>query len=365
MEFLKQSKVEIKTLEPNFCHAKLYLFNDPKDERYNYFITGSSNLTEAGIGLKQTNNVELNIAETGENDRFNSLLNWFEELWNRSEAHYTKTIVLENGATKQQNFKEYLIEQIGNIFIEYSPKQLYYKILFELFGEQLLKEQNDPNFSREIGKLENSVIYKSLYEFQQKGVLTLIKMIQNYNGAILADAVGLGKTWSALAVIKYFQLQGYENIILCPKKLQNNWQQYLKKRGSLFEEDNFDYIVRFHTDLYEDRLEKDGLTITDYFQNDKPKLLIIDESHNFRNSKSNRYRFLVETLLKKNQNIKLLLLSATPINNSLLDIRNQFKLIVKDDDNGFYETFGIRSIDGVFKGLKWYLNNGLIPIINI
>ena len=229
VEFLKQSKVEIKTLEPNFCHAKLYLFNDPKDERYNYFITGSSNLTEAGIGLKQTNNVELNIAETGENDRFNSLLNWFKELWNRAEAHYTKTIVLENGATKQQNFKEYLIEQIGNIFIEYSPKQLYYKILFELFGEQLLKEQNDPNFSREIGKLENSVIYKSLYEFQQKGVLTLIKMIQNYNGAILADAVGLGKTWSALAVIKYFQLQGYENIILCPKKLQNNWQQYLKK----------------------------------------------------------------------------------------------------------------------------------------
>jgi ERCC4-related helicase len=188
-----------------------------------------------------------------------------------------------------------------------------------------------------------------LYPFQKKGVLSLIKMLQNYNGAILADAVGLGKTWSALAVMKYFQLQGYENILLCPKKLQNNWQQYLKKRGSLFESDQFDFTIRFHTDLFEKRLEKDGLTIADYFQSDKPKLLIIDESHNLRNAKSNRYKFLVETILKKNQNIKVLLLSATPINNSLIDIRNQFKLMTKDNDYGFYDSLGINSIDGIFR----------------
>jgi Rad3-related DNA helicase len=228
--------------------------------------------------------------------------------------------------------------------------------LWKLFGQELLKEQEDPTFNREIGKLENSVIYKTLYPFQQKGVLSLIKMLQNYNGAILADAVGLGKTWSALAVIKYFQLQGYENILLCPKKLQNNWQQYLKKRGSLFEADNFDFIIRFHTDLFEKRLEKDGLTINDYFQSDKPKLLIIDESHNLRNAKSNRYKFLVENILKKNQNIKVLLLSATPINNSLNDIKNQFKLIVKNNDCGFYDTLGINSIDGVFKRSQTVFN---------
>ena len=349
VSFLKQNKVEVKTLEPNFCHAKAYIYNDKKDERLKYFISGSSNLTEAGIGLKQTNNVELNIAKTGDSNQFRALVKWFDELWNKPQAHYKKTVRLDDGKTKQQNFKEYLIEQIEKIFIEYSPKQLYYKVLFELFGEELLKEQEDPTFNREIGKLENSVIYQTLYPFQKKGVLSLIKMLQNYNGAILADAVGLGKTWSALAVMKYFQLQGYENILLCPKKLQNNWQQYLKKRGSLFESDQFDFTIRFHTDLFEKRLEKDGLTIADYFQSDKPKLLIIDESHNLRNAKSNRYKFLVETILKKNQNIKVLLLSATPINNSLIDIRNQFKLMTKDNDYGFYDSLGINSIDGIFR----------------
>jgi len=356
VEFLKQSKVEAKTLEPNFCHAKAYIFDDIKDERHKYFISGSSNLTEAGIGLKHTNNVELNIAETGNNDQFKSLMNWFNELWNKPQAHYKKTIVTADGKIKKQDFKEYLIEQIQQIFIEYTPKELYYKVLFELFGDELLKEQEDPAFNREIGKLENSKIYRILYPFQQKGVLSLIKMLQKYDGAILADAVGLGKTWSALAVMKFFQLQGYENILFCPKKLQNNWQQYLKKRGSVFEVDQLDFTVRFHTDLYKKRLEKNGLTIKDYFQSDKPKLFIIDESHNLRNAKSNRYKFLVETLLKKNQNIKVLLLSATPINNSLIDIRNQFKLITKDNDHGFYETLGINSIDGIFRSSQAVFN---------
>jgi len=347
--FLQQSKVQTKTLEPNFCHAKVYIFDDKKDDRFKYFISGSSNLTEAGIGLKHTNNVELNIAETGNNNQYKELKNWFEELWNRPQAHTKKTLKDENGKVYKKDFKEYLIEEIQKIFINYSPKDLYYKVLFELFGEELLKVQNDPKFSKDLGRLENSIIFNSLYPFQQKGVLSLIKMLQKYNGAILADAVGLGKTWSALAVIKYFQLQGYETILLCPKKLQNNWQQYLKRRGSKFEADGFDFVVRFHTDLFENRLEKDGLSIKEYFQSDKPKLIVIDESHNLRNAKSNRYKFLVENILQKNENIKVLLLSATPINNSLNDIKNQFKLLVQGKDDGFNQSLDIKSIDGVFR----------------
>ncbi|WP_419782636.1 helicase-related protein [Malaciobacter marinus] len=355
VEFLKQSKVETKTLEPNFCHAKAYIYNDKKDERLNYFISGSSNLTEAGIGLKHNNNVELNIAETGDNNQFKKLLEWFDELWDKPQAHYQKTIVDENGNKSKQNFKEYLIKQIEQIFIKYTPKELYYKVLFELFGEELLKEQEDPNFNREVGKLENTNIYNSLYDFQQKGVFSLIKMLEHYNGAILADAVGLGKTWSALAVIKYYQLQGRETILLCPKKLENNWNQYQKTRNSQFKDDKFEYIVRYHTDLFENRLEKDNVDL-DHLQNDTPKLLVIDESHNLRNAKSNRYKFLVETILKKNQNIKVLLLSATPINNTLNDIKNQFSLMVKDEDHGFYETLGIRSLEGTFRKSQTVFN---------
>lgn len=347
--FLRQSKVETKTLEPNFCHAKAYIYNDKADDRLNYFLTGSSNLTEAGVGLKHTNNIELNIAETGNNDQYKNLLVWFEELWGKPQAHSKKTIKDKDNKTIQKDFKEYLIEEITKIFIQYTPEDLYYKVLFELFGEELTKEQEDPEFNRQIGKLQNSVIYKDLFHYQQKGVLSLIKMLQKHNGAILADAVGLGKTWSALAVMKHFQLLGYENILLCPKKLEQNWQQYLKDAGSRFEADNFEFIIRFHTDLFEKRLEKDHRKIKGYFQSDKPKLLIIDESHNLRNYESSRYKFLLENIIQKNHNIKILLLSATPINNSLNDIKNQFKLIVKDNDHGFNESLDIRSLDGTFR----------------
>jgi len=347
VKFLKQSKIETKTLEPNFCHAKAYIFDTKKDNDKN-FLMGSSNLTEAGIGLKHTNNIELNIAETGNNYEFQHILEWFNELWNKPQAHYKKTIIDKDGKEKQVDFKEYLIKQIEQIFIEYRPKELYYKVLFELFGEELLKEQDDPKFNREIGKLENSVIYNTLYEFQKKGVLSLIKMLEHYDGAILADAVGLGKTWSALAVIKYYQLQGRETILLCPKKLEHNWKQYLKRKNSKFKSDELDYIVRYHTDLFENRLEKDDIDLA-HLQSDKPKLIVIDESHNLRNAKSNRYKFLVETLLKKNQNLKVLLLSATPINNSLNDIKNQFNLIVKDNDNGFLDTLDVKSLSGTFR----------------
>ena len=350
VEFLKQEKVEAKTLEPNFCHAKAYLFK-PKnnDDRYIYFISGSSNLTEAGIGLKTTNNIELNIAETGNNSQYKELALWFESLWDKPQAHKNKTLIDENGKKYTKPFKQYLIEEIEKIFIKYTPKELYYKVLFELFGNQILDDQSDPEFNRQVGRLENSVVYNTLYDFQQKGVLSLIKMLQKYNGAILADAVGLGKTWSALAVIKFFQLQGREVILLCPKKLQHNWNRYRKHQESKFEKDQLDYFIRFHTDMQIERLEKYTDRADSLFINDKPKLIVIDESHNLRNDKSKRYKFFVEEILKQNEDVKVLMLSATPINNTLNDIRNQFKLMVQGNPNGFNENLGIKNIDYTFR----------------
>lgn len=357
VNFLKQDKVIAKTLEPNFCHAKSYLFNpDKKDDRNKYFISGSSNLTEAGIGLKQTNNIELNIAETGNNNQYKELVVWFDALWVRPQAHKEKTLVAPDGTKSKIDFKQYLINEIERIFIKYTPRELYYKVLFELFGNQLLETENDPDFNRQIGRLENSVIYNTLYDFQKKGVLSLIRMLQKYNGAILADAVGLGKTWSALAVMKFFQLQGREVLLLCPKKLEHNWRRYLKHQDSRFEKDQFDFFIRFHTDMHEDRVEKYVDRADKYFTNDKPKLIVIDESHNLRNDKSNRYKFLLEQILKENEDVKVLLLSATPINNSLNDIRNQFKLMVQGDVGGYEETLGIRNLDYTFRTAQKVFN---------
>lgn len=355
--FLKQENVIAKTLEPNFCHAKAYIHHAQNDDRFHYFISGSSNLTEAGTGLKTTSNIELNIGETGNNSQYNELVEWFDELWKKPQAHTHKTLFDENGKKYTKPFKQYLIEEIEKIFVEYTPKELYYKFLFELFGSQLLRDKNDPEFNRQVGRLENTVIYQTLYEFQQKGVLSLIKMLQKYNGAILADAVGLGKTWSALAVMKFFQMKGREVILLCPKKLENNWHRYLKNQDSKFEKDQLDYFVRFHTDMQDIRLEKYKDRADSYFTNDKPKLIVIDESHNLRNHKSGRYQFFLNEVLKRNEDIKVLMLSATPINNSLADIRNQFKLMVKGNPHGFDSTLGIRNIDYTFRSAQKSFND--------
>ena len=355
--FLELDKVVAKTLEPNFCHAKAYLYkHNDKDPQKDYYISGSSNLTEAGVGLKTTNNVELNIGSFGSDPQYNELIKWFDNLWSRPQAHDYKTVVDGNGGVNRIPFKKYLIDEIKKIFTEYTPKQLYFKVLFELFGDELLLEKDNPEFNRQIGRLENTVVYNSLYEFQQKGVLSLIKMLQKHNGAILADAVGLGKTWTALAVMKFYQLQGREVILICPKKLQYNWRIYQKNQNSKFEKDQFEYFLRFHTDLTDDLMEKYHDRADKMFINEKPKLFVIDESHNLRNDKSKRYKFLVDQILSQNEDVKVLMLSATPINNSLMDIRNQFKLIVGGNAKGFEESLDIKNIDYTFRAAQKAFN---------
>lgn len=355
VDFLKLDKVLAKTLEPNFCHAKCYIHESEK-KKESYLIMGSSNLTEAGIGLKYNNNIELNEEIAGATRELDDYIKWFNELWNRPQAHEYKTLTDSKGNITKKPFKEYLIEEIQKIFIEYSPRQLYYKVLFELFGGEINLAEENPEFNRQIGRLENTIVYNSLYEFQQKGVLSLIKMLQKYNGAILADAVGLGKTWSALGVMKFYQLQGREVILICPKKLQQNWRIYQKNQNSKFEKDQFEFFLRFHTDLTEELMEKYQDRADKFFVNEKPKLFVIDESHNLRNDKSKRYKFLIDEILSKNEDSKVLMLSATPINNSLMDIRNQFKLIVGGNSNGFADTLDVKSLDYTFRSAQRAFN---------
>ena len=336
--FLKQENVKVHTIEPNFCHAKTTLFRAASKPQ-SYYVTGSSNLTEAGLGMQHTSNIELNVVGQGTASDYDEICRWFDGLWNRDQTHAYKTV---DG--KRVPFKKYLIEQIESIFRKYTPHELYYKTLFELFRDQLVDLEADTELQQRIGHLKHTKIYRALYEYQQKGVLSLIKKVEDYNGAVLADAVGLGKTWSALAVMKYYEFKGYRSILLCPKKLANNWRRYLKDNGSIFDEDKFDFTIRYHTDLQDERIETnhtDGKRLDTFFQSDKPKLIVIDESHNLRNRKSGRYQYLVEELLKKNKDVRVLLLSATPINNDFRDLRNQFSLLVKDEDDGFENAKGI------------------------
>lgn len=359
VEFLKQEKVRIKTIQRNFCHAKTYIYKD-NDPRKNFQIIGSSNLTEAGLGLKESANIELNRAETGDSPDYHELTEWFQELWKSKSALDN----IELADKTKIDCKEHLINLICNFYKEYSPEDLYYKVLYELFKEDLLSISFDKEFIKEISHLQETIIYKKLYSFQQKGVISLIKMLQKENGAILADAVGLGKTWSAMAVMKYFEIKGYKVILLCPKKLENNWRQYLEGHRSIFENDRLKYTIRFHTDLQDERLQnyQDDFTIKRFFQGNPKVLIVIDESHNLRNDKSSRYKFLTDTILQKNKDVKVLQLSATPINNRLTDIRNQFKLIKKGFDDGFKESeIGIKSLQNIFANAQKEYKNWQNP----
>lgn len=361
IKFLEQDKVELKTIDKNFCHAKMYLYDDP-DPRHSFYSVGSSNMTEAGMGSKESGNIELNELQQGEDNDFDKALEWFVLHWDKIARDKIKQ------DDKLIDFKEHVIELISQLYKKYTPEELYHKMLFELFKKDIIDFEQDAESQQNLEHLKKTKLWEILYGFQKKGVLSLIKMLQKFNGAILADAVGLGKTWQALAVMKYFEMKGYQVMALCPKKLSENWEKYRDVNDSLFKQDRLRYLVRYHTDLQyndteeyrEEHPKEEHTTRFDnerykdnplsHFQHNPKMLVVIDESHNLRNDKSTRYQFLVNQILKKNEDVKVLQLSATPINNELKDIRNQFKLMVKGASDGFLNTpLAIRNLENEFR----------------
>lgn len=357
VDFLKQANVEVKTVDKNFCHAKTYIYHNPNLSKHkdNFYLVGSSNFTDAGIGLKPSANIELNKLVSGTDAGFEKAGEWFELVWNSDSTRD----VIEVEKNQKKSCKDFLISLISDFFEKYEPELLYYKTLYELFRDDFDQLEIDISSKKDISHLRDTVVFNKLFLFQQKGVMSLIRMLQKYNGAILADAVGLGKTWSALAVMKYFELQGYKILLLCPKKIANNWLRYLKDRHSVFEPDKFDFFVRYHTDLFNNRMTKDGMTLGN-FKRFQKLLIVIDESHNLRNDASSRYKFLIENFYQSGtgREVKTLMLSATPINNKLTDIRNQFKLIVGGNDSGFQSIEGIeiKSLERRFGDAQKYFN---------
>jgi superfamily II DNA or RNA helicase len=352
--FLRRNSVHVRAILDAFCHAKAYIFSNRNSFDGCFYLSGSSNLTEAGLGLKPTSNVELNTGITCDktyND-YKEICSWFEDVWKAAKEEIL--IDPANPKAGKISVKEYFIRRIEECFRKYTPEEIYYKILFEMFNADIELDDSIEH-RKDMSLLQTSVIWNTLFNYQQKGVISLIKMLRKYNGAILADAVGLGKTFSALAVIKYFQTQGYTTLVLCPKKLEQNWTQYQRRHDSQFEKDDLDYLVRFHTDLQDDRLQKsyDEADLA-YIQRRNKLLIVIDESHNLRNENSGRYKELVDSIIKKKgeedkRDIKILMLSATPINTGLKDVKGQFNLIARGDDKHFDdEDFDIESLTFLF-----------------
>ena len=336
-----ETKVDIKTIkQSNLLHGKMYHIATAGVQDA---VLGSSNFTVRGLGLAaENNNIELNLIVDGNRDR-QDLKQWFDELWRN------------DGLVK--DVKQEVLQYLKQLYENHPPEFIYYKTLFHIF-ERFLEDSGKTDADLGRTSLFETETWKALFEFQKDGVKGAINKILRYNGCIIADSVGLGKTFEALAVIKYFELKNERVLVLCPKKLRENWTVYAANSSlNPFLQDRYRYDVLSHTDLSRER-GLSGLIDLETLNWGNYDLVVIDESHNFRNNapgkrdetgeivRKSRYQRLMDDIIKSGVRTKVLLISATPVNNDLKDLRNQIYFVTEgsENDGAFAENLGIESI---------------------
>ncbi len=266
-----------------------------------------------------------------------------------------------NDGSKLQVVTEDVIDNISNAYKENAPEFLYFVTLYNIFHEFLddLSEDDLPN---EATGFKNSLIWNKLYNFQKDAALAIINKLEKYNGCILADSVGLGKTFSALAVIKYYENRNKSVLVFCPKKLSDNWMTYRSNYvNNPIAGDRLRYDVLYHTDLSRTSGVSNGMELN-HINWGNYDLVVIDESHNFRNGgkvtaseddedpKENRYLRLMNKVIKAGVKTKVLMLSATPVNNRFNDLKNQLQLAYEGDASNINALLKTeKPIDEVFR----------------
>ncbi len=341
-----RDKVAIKSVkQSNLLHGKMYhVAHDGVEEA----IMGSSNFTVRGLGLGMAgNNIELNLEVDSNRDR-RDLKAWFDEIWNDDQL--------------VEDVRNEVLLYLEQLYQNHAPEFIYYKTLFHLF-EKFLEDQEKGGLLDQNIKMVDTEIWKALFEFQRDGVKGAINKILKHSGCIIADSVGLGKTFEALAVIKYFELKNERVLLLCPKKLRENWTIYQAQNNSElnpFVKDRFSYTVLSHTDLSRETGKSADIDLTGINWGNFD-LVVIDESHNFRNNtkgkrdedgniiRKSRYERLMEDILKAGVKSKVLLLSATPVNNNLKDLRNQLYFLTEGDDCAFRDSIGVENLQEALK----------------
>ncbi len=252
-----------------------------------------------------------------------NFLQLFDQIWNDPE--------------KIEDVTERLCNHIASVYQENSPERIYFLMLYNIFNE-FLEDISEDVLPNDRTGYQNSLIWNKLYGFQWDGATGIINKLETYNGCILADSVGLGKTFTALAVIKYYELRNRSVLVLCPKKLADNWLNYNRNlTTNPLAKDRFNYEVLCHTDLQRTSGESFG-TRLDRVNWGNFDLVVIDESHNFRNNevfkdRETRYRRLMNKVIREGVKTKVLMLSATPVNNRFTDLRNQLALAYEGESD--------------------------------
>lgn len=270
---------------------------------------------------------------------------------------------LWNDKAKLEDVTETVIESISTAYNENSPEFIYFMTLYHVFSE-FLEDISEDELPNEATGFKKSKIWDMLYDFQRDAVLAIISKLEKYNGCILADSVGLGKTFTALAVIKYYENRNKTVLVLCPKKLAENWNTYKDNYvNNPIATDRLNYDVLFHTDLSRDGGFSNGLDL-DRLNWGNYDLIVIDESHNFRNgigthsnTQENRYKRLMDRVIRAGVKTKVLMLSATPVNNHFTDLRNQLALAYEGCSENLSEKLNTKkTVEEIFRQAQRVFN---------
>lgn len=336
-EWIKQ-KVKFKS---NISGENMGGFVNVENEEEKIVYNPINGFTTVDIGCERGNN-SYNYVTKLEAPNSEKFIQLFNTLWNDKD--------------KLQDVTDAVIEGISNVYNENSPEFIYFMTLYHVFSE-FLDDISEDELPNEATGFKQSKIWNLLYDFQKDAVLAIINKLERYKGCILADSVGLGKTFTALAVVKYYENRNKSVLVLCPKKLAENWNTYKDNYvNNPIAEDRLNYDVLFHTDLSRTHGTSNGLDL-DRLNWGNYDLVVIDESHNFRNgvgthsnTHENRYMKLMDKVIRPGVKTKVLMLSATPVNNRFIDLKNQLAIAYEGDSELIDEKLNTsKSIDDIFK----------------
>ena len=339
-----REKVEIKAYDEEYpLPQKMYLMENNKEE--SSCIIGSSDFTSGGLGLVSSTKLDIN-SYVKDNIYTQQMLNQFNIFW--------------NDENKAKDVKKAMLDSLEVVYKENNSEFIYFVTLYNIFKDYLENLTEEDIVKTKTG-FKESVVWNKLYNFQKDGVLGAIDKLEKYNGCILADSVGLGKTFEALAVIKYYESRNNRVLVLCPKKLRENWLTYKgNRKDNILEKDRLNYDVLNHTDLsrytgYSGEINLEKIYWENY------DLIVIDESHNFRNNnnkkddKETRYSRLLNQVIRKGVKTKVLMLSATPVNNKMNDLKNQIAFATEGNDSAL-SSFGLKSIEQTLRKAQMAFN---------
>lgn len=339
-----RKKVEVRAYdEEHALPQKMYIMEQNEGE--DSYIFGSSDFTSSGLGVVSSNKSEMNtyMKDTASTQ---TMLDLFNKAWSDNE--------------KVKDVKKALLESLEVVYRENTSEFIYFVTLYNIFKDYLSDLTEEEIVKSKTG-FKDSVVWNKLYNFQKDGVLGAIDKLEKYNGCILADSVGLGKTFEALAIIKYYELRNNRVLVLCPKKLRENWVVYRgNRRDNILGEDRLNYDVLNHTDLSRYTGHSGDINLEEvYWEN--YDLIVIDESHNFRNNnnskenKETRYSRLLNQIIKKGVKTRVLMLSATPVNNRMNDLKNQIAFATEGNDKAL-SADGIKSIEQTLRKAQMAFN---------